>query len=351
MTRQTSTAELVSTAHVSESEESTGIRPARLIPETLSVADARELRWYLAGDALFMPQGSTFGAQLERMANLIQTEPCTRCGGKIRPYTPGSGRAPNVRNQQGKRLGYRQAIEWWQRRELKRMGVTVTSGRGLDAMRALGLAAVHKDEIGEMVGPLPDSLLEKCKRCDGSGVTVLRERRGTPTAKPMGSSRKPWTDCGVMMGDPNLARYGRASRRLGAVRSADPVGSAALELYHQPGGSYGSVWVMTEAGTEMLSDNPQRLHPEQLFGNLRAANQEKANSRLSGLFSRASFEAGLLVRRGARAWNAFGPLVAQAEVKTREPDADVPLKIAPAMDVDEWALRAELPREDLGDDT
>lgn len=346
MNPQTSAAELVSTVHESESEESTGIRPARLIPETLSTADARELRWYLAGDALFMPQGSTFGAQLERMANLVTTAPCTRCGGKRNPFTPGTGRIPNVKSQQGKRLGYRAAIEWWQRKELKRMGVTVTSGRGLEAMQALGLAAVHKDEVEEMVGPLPESLLERCKRCDGSGVTIQRQRTsGYATARPTGSSRAPWSDAGAMMGDPNLARYGRASRRLAAVRSADPMGSAALELYHQPGGSYGSVWVMTDAGQELLEDNPQRLHPQQLFVNLRAAHEKKPSARIATLFARAAFEAGQLVKRGARAWNTHGPLVSGDEVASRK-GPDDPFVARSEAGHDEWSLRDDRPRED-----
>jgi hypothetical protein len=340
---QTSAAGLDPTTQEIEAEESTGIRPARLIPETLSIADARELRWYLAGDALFMPQGSTFGAQLERMANLITVAACTRCGGKRFPFQPGTGRVPTAK------ITYAKAVERWQKSELKRMGVTVTTGRGLDAMRLLGLAAVDPSEVAEMVGPMPDSLLKRCSRCDGTGVTVNRSRSGgSPTARPTGSSRAPWTDAGVMMGDPNLARYGRASRRLQAVRRADPMGCAALELYQAPGGSYGSVWVMTDAGQELLADNPRRLHPEQLFVNLRAANEEKPVPRMTALFSRAAFEAGQLVRRGARAWNVFGPLVPPDELKRRPKGDDAPLKLAPAT-LDEWSLRDDRPREDEGD--
>lgn len=280
------------------------------VPETLSSGDARELRWYLSRSGLFMPEGSTLGAQLERAMLLSAVAPCTACGGKRGgsvPDTPGTGRAP-------KRGTYRQAIKAWQDREVKRLQIVVATGRddtpGIVALRAIGILVVKRADLAEIIGPLPDSQTERCTRCSATGwATVIATSGGRPvTARPTGSSRTPWRPNGAQMGDPNLARYGVVSRRLRAVRSADPTGCEALELYHAPGGHYGSVWPMTDTGRELLRDNPMGLDSDRLFANITAVAHASPESRYRGIIAQAGFEAAELVRRGAQAWNRLGPL-------------------------------------------
>lgn len=274
--------------------------PVRLshVPETLSPEDAHELRWYLGGDALFMPEGSTFGAQLERAALFATIAPCRRCNE--------TGRAP-------KRGTYAEALKIWQRAEAKRLKMQVSrSGHGGMLLSLLGidLRVYTPAEAAEIIGPIPEHLTKKCSTCDGTGVVATQLGGGKAlTARPTGSSREPWTNSGASMGDPNLARYGRVSRRLCAVRARDALGCAALELYHQPGGSYGAVWVLTDAGQDLLRDNAQGLHPTQLFANIQAAARDNASHPRAGTIARASFEAGQLVRRGAVVWNAQGRLI------------------------------------------
>jgi hypothetical protein len=94
-----------------------------------------------------------------------------------------------------------------------------------------------------------------------------------------------------------------------AVRAISPLAGQAIEDYYEPSTqmSTAQLWHLTEAGRAMLEDNPQKLHPQQLFDNRRKEQHPSAN--LDGLIRKAAQQADEVFAFACSTWNSFGALV------------------------------------------
>lgn len=252
------------------------------VSAVLSAADAEDLRWYFrtGGMGIFCPSPTAaLIAQLEMYGRTAR--PCERCGGDPVKWRAGTG---FIDSSTGK------APEQ----------PTVSQS---DMLRILDI---------ELPFVLGDQL---CPDCGGRGWRIPKSKkhaRAALTARPNGGAGKGKrkANTGVEVDVTDLARLGRVSGRLSAVRAAEGniPAAAALEAYYSPdGGSLGALWHLTPAGKTMLRTNPHRLPPSQFFANERAAQSEKPSAKRKALFDTAEEQAAVLFEAACRLWNATHP--------------------------------------------
>lgn len=243
---------------------------------------------------------STFAKQLERASLLGRSfRPCKRCGGRRAPWRLGTGFIPLDST-----VSYREALRRYQQREAKLAGLAIAQGFNVARLQALGIEVISQRRANELFPELPPLKCRECSTCNGLGIVDRALRSGGPaTARPTGSSKHGSAGPSVTLDETALERHGRVSRRLKAVRARLPLSEDVLRAYYEPGGSYAAVWVFTEAGQKMLADNPRKLHPEQLFDNLREQEQGIHDFGRKTLLDAAQRQAIELVKACGRQWN------------------------------------------------
>lgn len=286
------------------------------VSAVLSDADTKELKWYLRADrdGMYVPDGSSFGAQIERAAMFkVGSKPCKVCGGKKRPERPGTGFAP----RDGER--YIVALRKFRKAEAKRLKVTLTTTeRQAASLRLCGIDAYPRKTWALFYDQLPPLLCAECVACQGRGwiVRVSTRRTRPVTARPTGSS-KHGSVPSTQMDEESLSRAAKVSRRLGLVGEKDKRAAAALVRWFSPsGGSSGALWVLVPCGKTMLKRNHLKLPDEQFFSNLRDTlaltigtqdkDQQSRNAKLRKLIEGATEQADELFEEACRLWNEVG---------------------------------------------
>lgn len=223
-----------------------------------------DLRWYFSTGIRQFEQGSSFGAQIERLCLYGEhARPCKDCGGDPKTNRPGSGFILDSK-------------EWREKRALAWL---------LDKRLAI-----------------PGDIT--CQSCKGKGwISGARRRnRGPLTAKPTHSSVRgngvPETG-----GSASMARLGMVSRWINRVREMSPIAASALELYFDPsGGSAGCLWGLTPAGRKMLGENGHKLPERQFFENLRDAHYRNPTDKRRRQFEAADRQARELLEHMHEVW-------------------------------------------------
>jgi hypothetical protein len=267
----------------------------------IEAADATELRWYFSDPPIAgVFTESSFGAQLERAELFgLGGRPCTKCGGDRQRGTLGTGFAP----KSGK--GYRGELQRYRRREAQRLGLRMVPFDAVQGWRDLGIKAASPEEIAAW---LPDNLVRECPACHLVGWVQGRPRRGGPqTARPTGSSiqvgaREP----SGSVNETALARYGRLSRLLEAVRHRSELARGALEVYYGPGGgSVTCLWALTDPGREyaLSLPNPFHVSARQLLDNERSAQTESPSTERAKRLGPVARAASNLWDHASETWN------------------------------------------------
>lgn len=268
--------------HVSMTQASveigSGLVPLAKVSAIIPASDAEDLRWYFRTGGFGVFAQSPTAALLARLELFGRVaSPCQRCGGDPERWTSGTGfeasrdEAPPTEQQRA----YLEMLEI---------------------------------EVPDMLPPAGDRL---CRDCEGRGWTLPRYRAHSTaplTARP--SASKKWDQAGGVEVDvSDLARLGKVSRRLSAVRAheAEAPILLAIEAYYSPdGGSLGALWHLVPSGKTMLRTNPQRLPPAQFFANLRAAQSVKPTQKRAAQFKAAEEQAFELFGACGRLWNEIG---------------------------------------------
>lgn len=261
-------------AYVSEDEpelvESTLVLEP--VSALLSAGDTEDLRVYLRTGGFGVFEHSPFGAMLNRAEMFAKVaRPCLRCGGDRKRWIGGTG---FVSRDTGK-------------------SPTEPSAKQKEWMALLDI---------ELPPALGDTL---CGDCKGRGWGMPRSRSqggGAITARPMGSSIR--QQAGVEMDVADLARLGRVSAMLNAVRATSIVSWATLEVAFAPHGTERSAgWHITPAGHKMLKTNPQKLPPAQFFANERASQAADPKPNRKALFDAAETQWVAQLEQACRLWN------------------------------------------------
>lgn len=269
-------------------------------------ADARELRWYFGNPPIAgVFSESSFGAQLERAELFgLGGRPCTKCGGDRKSHKTGTGWA----TKSGK--PYAAELKAFRKSEAKRLdfkgrGIRVCDAAAVDGWKRLGINAISPEQIAS---ELPPRLVRPCPSCELSGWIPGRpRRRGVQTARPTGSSvtvgaREP----GTGVDEQALARYGKLSRILEAVRNESALARAALEVfYRRDGGSIVDLAWLTPAGQEFVdrAPNPLGLTPETLLQNERDAQRSDPSTDRALVLGRIVRESTELWDHACQTWN------------------------------------------------
>lgn len=309
MTRQTSSAERVSTAIEIDADEVArtftipSLPELRWAPRRIDDEDEQELRWRFGSPHVtqLYSGGSGFGMQLERAQALgYGPLPCRRCGGRWRArkrgkegkeeivdWHDGTGLAPL--DDFGKRVSYSVALARYRADQKAELNIVTISAwptpdpRGtlkdeiVDAFRMRGENVMTESELREVYPTVPEERCRTCPACDGMGVVPRRAAShaevtvwSTGSSKQLGGQERDdadtlerkvnkavgashWRDgfmrdgnSGVHFGE--LQRYVEIERMLGDVARLSPLARAGLEVYYTP------------------AVDPMRLFIEEFFG-------------------------------------------------------------------------------------
>jgi hypothetical protein len=277
-------------------------RPIR-ISSTLEAEDVHELRLYARESGLFMPQRSTFAAQLKRAElNTFGSRNCSKCGGS--KHGPGRGFVPA-----NKRINYTRALAAYRAREVKRYGWSVcNSDKQRADLRACGLEAYTREQIALMFPEIPLLPCRECPACHGAGIIAKtsKTRSSKPlTARPTGSSKAP-AEGGSEMDEASLHRRGKVDSRLAMVRARAPSCAGVLDAYYAPGAEcLAAIYRFTKTGQRLLRQNHLGLTDRQFFDNMRDAQATTPDLHRGMMLANAEDEAHELLGLACQTWNTI----------------------------------------------
>ncbi len=275
-------------------EEATSAVAARSV---MRAGDADDLRWYYRTGGHDRFSASASGRLWERAELFARhARPCLRCGGDDKLWKGGTGFE----------------IEGWTKPKPARPRAPVKlTLRERDALVLLDmteaefLASKAAKRLAKVDGDLRAFSTRVCRDCKGHGWKHTKtSARRKITARPMGSSIKGRSGKSVEVRGEDMARLGRVSRRLDAVRRLDARAPPVLESYYsEDGGTLLSLWWLTPAGRTMLHRNGAKLQPAQFFENERVLQELQPEQGRDNQFKAAEAQARMLLDEVVRAWN------------------------------------------------
>jgi hypothetical protein len=182
----------------------------------------------------------------------------------------------------------------------------VATGATAAKLKLLGIEIVTKARIAQLF-PEYEGPKITCPVCDAIGIVPgPRVTGGEPTVRPTGSSKtgiEP--DAALVLDEVAISRWGKVRTRLKRASGEWGPASDILRAYHEPAGSYRSLWRWTEAAGGLLARHSDLKwsSPEDFFAQVVTSQRTIADPSVQRLLEAAQRDAISLLKDAGRAWN------------------------------------------------